>query len=106
MLKILLPYLTVIPRVRVGYEMVGGNSARSAELAVIISYPTSVTGIIVLLKTPTKYLEFSPTFFVKITDFHVVFTFEQTRTVTIIGDHAGGVGGGGGGQRCFPGKMW
>ena len=30
------------------------NEARSAELAIIISYPTSASGIIVLLKTPTK----------------------------------------------------
>ena len=28
---------------------------RSAELAIIISYPTSASGIIVLLKTPPKY---------------------------------------------------
>ena len=31
------------------------NEARSAELAIIISYPTSASGIIVLLKTPPKY---------------------------------------------------
>ena len=29
--------------------------ARSAELAIIISHPTSASGIIVLLKTPPKY---------------------------------------------------
>ena len=51
-------YLTLIPRVRVGYE-----------LAIIISYPTSASGIIVLLKTPTKYRQFFPTLFVKTTDF-------------------------------------
>ena len=28
---------------------------RSVELAIIISYPTSANGIIVLLKTPPKY---------------------------------------------------
>ena len=39
-------YLKIIQRVRVGYE-----------LAIIISYPTSASGIIVLLKTPTKYGE-------------------------------------------------
>ena len=50
------------------------NEARSAELAVIISYPTSRSGIIVLLKTPTQYGEFFPTIFVKTTFF--------TRTVT------------------------
>ena len=36
-------YVTILPRVRVGYEA-----------AIIISYPTSASGIIVLLKTPTK----------------------------------------------------
>ena len=36
-------FLAIIPRARVGYE-----------LAIIISYPTSASEIIVLLKTPTK----------------------------------------------------
>ena len=72
---------------RVGQEMVRGNEARSAELAIITSYPTSASGIIVLLKTPTKYREFFPTLFVKTTDFQLVFNFEQTRTVTIFGEH-------------------
>ena len=31
------------------------NEAHSAELAIIISYPTSLRGIIVLLKTIKKY---------------------------------------------------
>ena len=43
--------------------------------------------IIVLLKTPTKYRKFFPTLFVKTTDFQLVFNFEQTRTVTIFGEH-------------------
>ena len=30
-------YLTIIPRGRVGYEMVVANEARSAELAIIIT---------------------------------------------------------------------
>ena len=38
-------YLTIIQRMRVGYEV------RSTEWAIIISYPTDVSGIIVLLKT-------------------------------------------------------
>ena len=41
------------------------DEARSAELAIIISYPTSASGIIVLLKTRTKYREFFTTLFVK-----------------------------------------
>ena len=49
------------------------------ELAIIISYPTSAGGIIVLFKTPTKYLEFFPTLCVKTPDFQLVFNFEQTR---------------------------
>ena len=54
------------------------------DLAIIISYPTSASGIIVLLKTPTKYREFFQTLFVKTTDSQLVFNFEQMRTVTII----------------------
>ena len=57
------------------------------ELANIISYPTSASEIIVLLKTPTKYRKFFPTLFVKTTDFQLVFNFEQTRTNTIFGDN-------------------
>ena len=60
---------------------------RIAELAIIISYPTRASEIIVLLKTPTKYLELFPASFVKTTDFQLVFNFEQTRTVTIFGEH-------------------
>ena len=61
---------------------------RSAKLAIIISYPTSTSGIIVLLKTPTKYWEFFPIFLlVKTTNFQLVFNFEQMRTVTIFGEH-------------------
>ena len=37
------------------------NEARSAELAIIISYPTSASGIIVLLKTSTTSRWISPT---------------------------------------------
>ena len=31
------------------------NEARGTQLAIISSYPTSASGIIVLLKTPPKY---------------------------------------------------
>ena len=47
-------YLTIIPRACVGYEMVDTQRARSAELAMTISHPTSASGIIVLLKTPKR----------------------------------------------------
>ena len=63
------------------------------ELAIIISSPTSAGGIIVLLKTPTKYREFFPTFLVKTIDFQVVVVFlilsrrVQSRTVTVFGEH-------------------
>ena len=73
----------IIPRVRVGYEMVFAKEACSVELAIVISYPTSASGVVVLLKTPTKYREFFQNLFVKTTDFQLVFNFEQTRTVTI-----------------------
>ena len=62
-------YLKIIPRERVGYEMVEADEERSAELVIIISYPTSASGINVLLNTPTKYREFFPTLLVKTTDF-------------------------------------
>ena len=45
--------------------MVVGNQARSDELAIIISYPTSASRVIVSLKTPTKYREFVFTLFVR-----------------------------------------
>ena len=69
---------------RVGYEMV---DSQRAELAIIISYPTSASRIIVLLKTATKHPQFFPTLLVETTDFQLVFNFEQTRTVTIFGEH-------------------
>ena len=57
-------------------------------MAIIISYPTRASRIIVLSRTPTKqYREFFPTLFVKTTDFQLVFNFEQTRTLTIFGEH-------------------
>ena len=59
------------------------NEARSTELAIIISYPTSASGITVLLKTPTKFRELFPTLIVKANDFQLVFSFEQTRTVIV-----------------------
>ena len=66
---------------RVGYEIWQiANEACSAELAIIISYLTFASGIIVLLKMPTKYQEFFPILFVKTTDFQLVFNFEQTCT--------------------------
>ena len=64
-----------------------GKEARIAELAIIISYPKSASGIIVLLKTHTKYRKFLQTLFVETSDFQLVFNFEQTRTVTIFGEH-------------------
>ena len=59
--------------------MVVANEARGAELAIIISYPTSTSGIIVLLKTPRKRPENA--LFTKTID------FQQTRIVIILGEH-------------------
>ena len=56
-------------------------------MAIIISYPISMRGIIVLLKTPTKFQEFFPPLFVKTNNFQLVFNFEQMHTVTIFGEH-------------------
>ena len=53
-------------------------------MAVIISYPTSASGIIVLLKTATKYREFFPASLTKTTDFQLAFNFEQAHTFSII----------------------
>ena len=53
--------------------MTAAKEARTAEFAIIISYPTSASGVIVLLKTATKYREFFPTLFLKTTDFQLVF---------------------------------
>ena len=47
-------YLTIIPRLRVGYEMVVANEARRAKLAIITSHPSSVSGIIVYQKKVIK----------------------------------------------------
>ena len=67
----------------------------NTELAIIISYPTSTSGIIVLLKMPTKYREFFPIIVLlkmptKYREFFptlLVFNFEQMRAVTIFGEH-------------------
>ena len=75
------PYLSWLPE---GIFPLWGqrNGAEwSFELAIIISCLTSGNGIIVFLKTPTKYREFLPTSFVETTDFQLVFNFEQRRTL-------------------------
>ena len=57
-------------------------------MAIIISYPTRASRIIVLSTVKKKqYREFFPTLFVKTTNFQLVFNFEQTRAVTIFGEH-------------------
>ena len=55
------------------------------ELAIIISYPTSASGIIVLIKTPTKYREFSPNLFVITTDIFSLFLI-LSRRVQLLND--------------------
>ena len=47
-------YLSIIPRLHVGYEMVVANEARTAKLAIITSHPPSVSGIIVYNKKVIK----------------------------------------------------
>ena len=49
----------------------------------VTTYPTSASGIIILLKTPKKISRILPDFICKPTDFYLVFNFEQMRTVTI-----------------------
>ena len=41
------------------------NEERSTEMAIIIPYPTSASGITVLSQTPTKFRELFPTLFAK-----------------------------------------
>ena len=50
----ILQYLTIIPRARVGYEMI--DSQRGAELAIIISYPTNANGIIFFINNNQEML--------------------------------------------------
>ena len=66
----------------IAYSKMGYYSRSAFAFYHLIS--NSSSGIIVLLRTPTKYREFSPTLFVNTNDFQLVFNFEQTRTVTII----------------------
>ena len=63
------------------------NEARSAELAIIIAYPSKRQWNDCFIKMLTKYRELFLTLFIKTTDFQLVFNFEQTRTVTIFGEH-------------------
>ena len=74
-------YLTIIPRVRVGYEMV--KSQRGA------SYPTHLISNKrerndCFIKNAHKISEI---LICKNSLFQPVFNFEQTRTVTIFGEH-------------------
>ena len=57
-----------------------------------------MSGIIVLIKTPTKYREFFPILFVKTTDFPIVFNLQLTLTVKSFNAGWGGGGGGGVGE--------
>ena len=42
-------YLAIIPKARIGFEMIDSQRGRSVELVLIISYPKSACGIIALL---------------------------------------------------------
>ena len=46
-----LTYLTIIPRMRVGYELLDSGRGAKHRAGYHSSYPTSVSGIIVLLNT-------------------------------------------------------
>ena len=58
-----------------------------SELAIIISYPTSTSGIIVFLKTPDKISRILPEFSCKNNRFSACFYFEQTGVVAMFGEH-------------------
>ena len=72
--------LTIIPRGRVGYEMVDSSLA----MYHLISNKREWNNFF-YLKRP-KMPRILPDF-VKTTDFQLVFNFEQTRPVTIFGEH-------------------
>ena len=59
------------------------------ELAIIISHPTTASGITVLLKTRTKYQEFFPTLqcICENNRFLACLYFEQKRKVAIFGEY-------------------
>ena len=64
------------------------NEARSAELAIIISYPTSASGIInCFIENAYKISRILHYFICKTTDFQLVCNFQQTRTVIIFREH-------------------
>ena len=75
-------YLTIIPRARVGYEMIA-NKAHSAQLAIIISYPTSASGIIVLLEKKKRKTKQKQEILQDLTDFAVQRQPEDNLIVTI-----------------------
>ena len=57
------------------------------ELAIIISYPTSATGIVPLKRPQNIEISFRLLICEKKNDFQLVFIFERSRTVTIFGEH-------------------
>ena len=71
------------------------NEARSAKLAIIISYPTSnycfmkrsTNNYYCFIKKVHKISKILPDF-IKTTDFRLVLNFEQMCTVTIFGEHS------------------
>ena len=63
------------------------NEALSAELAIIIAYPSKRQWNDCFIKNAHKISRILPDFIIKTTDFQLVFNFEQTRTVTIFGGH-------------------
>ena len=74
MIFLLFFYLTIIPRVRVRYEMVGANEARSAKLVIIISYPTrGGEGNNCLIKNANKISSILPDFICKNNRFSACF---------------------------------
>ena len=65
----------------------GTQGSVGYELAIIISYPTRASGIIVFIKNAHKISSILPDFICKTTDFQLIFNFEQALTVAIFGEH-------------------
>ena len=70
-------YLTIIPQVRVGYEMAISNHLISNKLEWNNCF----------IKNAHKIWRILPEFICKNNQFSACFNFEQTGTVTIVGEH-------------------
>ena len=87
-LVILALYLTIIPRVRVGNEIVDNQRGAKCRVCLynhLISNKREWNNC--FIRNAHKISRILPDFLCKNNDFQGVFNFEQTRTVTMFGEH-------------------